>query len=476
MTAGSRRVKRLRVLMSGQEAGWLRQAPNGQVTFTYDDGYAADPASTPLSVGFSLGEPKHSGSRLTAWLTNLLPDNARVLERWAQRYQVSPNSPFALLAHVGADCAGAVQFVPEDRLDKRKEGGRTLLTEQDIAGRLDELAVDPAAWTPQHEGGQFSLAGAQAKFALRLDGDQWSEPWGNEPTTHIIKPPMPGLAHQELNEHLCLRVARVMGLPAAESRARSFVGRGAIVVTRYDRLNANGQVLRVHQEDLCQALGVPPTSKYQSDGGPGPADVIALLRRVMPVDVAAAAVDRFLDALALSWVLGATDAHAKNYSLLLSGPNVRLAPLYDVNSVLPYLTAERRGVPPGRVSMHTARLAMSIGGKALLDEVDGAAWETLASAAKLDGPRLVTRVGEVVDSVVNAVETVVADELSEQQLDSAQRKFAEGFVRAVRRRAGLCRGSLVGRGPAAARRRTRPSTVASTATPSPAAAGASKPS
>ncbi len=162
------RVKQLRVLMSGRPAGWLTQAPNGQVSFSYDDDYATNPAATPLSVGLPLSEIKHGGRGLLAWLANLLPDNILVLERWAQLYQVSPNSPFALLAHVGADCAGAVQFLPEDSLAAHGGGGLEPLSEDDVARRLDDLAVDPAAWTPQHEGGQFSLAGSQAKFALRF--------------------------------------------------------------------------------------------------------------------------------------------------------------------------------------------------------------------------------------------------------------------------------------------------------------------
>ena len=240
-----------------------------------------------------------------------------------------------------------------------------------------------------------------------------------------------------------------MGLPAAESRVLTLGGQQVIVVTRYDRVPTVNGLLRLHQEDLCQALGVRPASKYQAEGGPGPLDIIALLRRVMPADIASRSVGTFIDALALSWVLGATDAHAKNYSLLLNGSDVRLAPLYDINSVLPYLTAERRGVPAGKVNMHTARLAMSIGGKARLAEVDGDAWTDLARAGKLDPARLLERIGELIDATVEATRTVIEQEVG--ALDDEQRQFADRLQKMIVRRAAP--GRVVARSPAGFRRR-----------------------
>ena len=254
-----------------------------------------------------------------------------------------------------------------------------------------------------------------------------------------------------------------MGLPAAESRVLTLGGQQVIVVTRYDRVPTVNGLLRLHQEDLCQALGVRPASKYQAEGGPGPLDIIALLRRVMPADIASRSVGTFIDALALSWVLGATDAHAKNYSLLLNGSDVRLAPLYDINSVLPYLTAERRGVPAGKVNMHTARLAMSIGGKARLAEVDGDAWTDLARAGKLDPARLLERIGELIDATVEATRTVIEQEVG--ALDDEQRQFADRLQKMIVRRAGSCRSALAGRVPATPRRRQARSVVDGGAVP-----------
>jgi serine/threonine-protein kinase HipA len=445
--------------MSGRPAGWLRRDHHGAVSLQYDAEYAAGDTATPLSVTLPLVEATHSGGHLNAWLANLLPDNDRVRQRWATRYQVSASSPYALLAYVGADCAGAVQFLREDQLDQVDQGGLTPLTDAQVGELLAALVADPAAFTPLHEGGQFSLAGAQAKVALHWDGRSWSEPWGRVPSTHILKPPMPNLAFQELNEHLCLRLARSLDLPAADSEVQNIAGQQVIIVRRYDRVELNGQLMRLHQEDLCQALGVQPGNKYQSDGGPGAEQIVAGFRRVMPRDVAEAAVATFLDALALSWVLGATDAHAKNYSLLLSGPAVRLAPLYDVNSVLPYLAAERRGVSPGQVSMHTARLAMSIGGRALLNDLDADAWTGLSSAIKLPPAMVLDRVASLVERTPAAANGVVDAATATAALTTAQRAFVEGLRDAIVERAGLCRAALKGRGPAT-RHRAAGGTVA----------------
>lgn len=156
-------------------------------------------------------------------------------------------------------------------------------------------------------------------------------------TSHILKPALEGFDDHDLNEHLCLSAARRAGLMAANTRIASFDDQTAIVTERYDRVaQPNGWLRRIHQEDLCQALGLPPELKYQSEGGPTPRAIVDLLRQVLPGVAADDAVLRFLDALVLNWLICGTDAHAKNYSLLLAGRQVRLAPLYDVASALPY--------------------------------------------------------------------------------------------------------------------------------------------
>jgi serine/threonine-protein kinase HipA len=181
------------------------------------------------------------------------------------------------------------------------------------------------------------LAGAQPKTALLQRDGRWGDPAGASATTHILKPAVAGLDQHDLNEHLCLAAMRHVGLGAVHSWVERFEEQSAIVVERYDRMrDAEGALRRVHQEDICQALGLHPALKYQNEGGPGPAEVAGLLRRVMPAQDAVVDVTRFAAAMVWNWIIAGTDDHAKNYSLLLAGSQVALAPLYDVASALPY--------------------------------------------------------------------------------------------------------------------------------------------
>ncbi|MHB1067613.1 MAG: HipA domain-containing protein [Candidatus Nanopelagicales bacterium] len=320
---------------------------------------------------------------------------------------------------------------------------------------LAELAPDPAAWTPRHALGHFSLAGAQAKTALRWDGTRWGRPSGSEATTRILKPSAP--ERQAPNEHLCLAAARAAGLAAALTRVQDFGGTTAIVVERYDRVASAGQVRRVHQEDVCQALGVMPAKKYRHDDGPSVADIAGLMRSVMTTDQAAAEVARFVRAVAFSWVIAGTDAHAKNYSLLMSGPQVRLAPLYDVHSVLPYLAGEMRGVEPGRVSVHRAHLAMRIGSQHGINAVTREDWQQLADGVGMEREAVLAIASDVAARAPAAFAQVAADERAAGVLDPSQLAFADELAGMVAKRARACANVLEGRGGfgAGSRGRTR---------------------
>ena len=300
----------------------------------------------------------------------MLPDNDAVLRRWGPQFGVSYRNAFALIGEVGEDCAGAVQFVAEDRFQETTEarpGAVNGLTEADVAERLRLLRDDAATGRLSGDVGQFSLAGVQPKTALLFDGQRWGVPSGRIPTTHILKPALPKFDGHVENEHLCLNLARALGFPATRSEARMFEDQQAIVVERYDRVDMRAMaaeaaarsaraaasaagsaaadarvfaafaetvpVYRVHQEDFCQALGLHPIRKYQSDGGPGVATITALIRSAMSegqrkprkprndrtISAADEDIATFRDALIFNWLIGGTDAHAKNCSLIL-GP------------------------------------------------------------------------------------------------------------------------------------------------------------
>ena len=297
-----------------------------------------------------------------------------------------------------------------------------------MAARLAELRQDPTAWLGGDFTGRFSLAGAQAKTALYRHSDgRWGLPVGAAATSHILKPAIAGFDDHDLNEHLCLQAAAIAGLPVVRSELVSFGAETAILIERYDRLRSGRALIRVHQEDLCQALGVAPTTKYQADGGPGPVEVATLLRRVMPARVAEEGVARFADALIWNWLIGGTDAHAKNYSLLLSGGQVRLAPLYDVASALPCGAHERK-----------LRLAMKLGDDYRLHDPRSSAWAALSAHLGIDRDGLVERAARLAAAAPDAFSAAAAD------VHGVASDLPGRLVDAVTARAARCAASLPG--------------------------------
>jgi serine/threonine-protein kinase HipA len=387
-------------LLRGQEIGRVRREAKGRLTFTYAHAWRETDEAYPLSLSMPLAAAEHGQDVVEPFLWGLLPDNESVLDRWARKFQVSARNPFALIANVGEDCAGAVQFVRPERLDEVQSGKADKvewLDETDIAGRLRALREDHAAWRLPRDTGQFSLAGAQPKTALLFDNGRWGIPSGRLPTTHILKPPTGHFDGHAENEHLCLALARALGMPAATSRVARFGEEIAIVVERYDRVRFGNDIVRVHQEDICQALAVLPTRKYQNEGGPSVAAVVELLRTHS--SERADDVETFIDAIGFNWLIAGTDAHAKNYSLLLSsGPRVRLAPLYDVASILPY----------DEFDMQKLKLSMKVGGEYRLRDVGLRQWRKLAQEIRIDEGRLIDRLAAMAEQVPDAIADIRA--------------------------------------------------------------------
>ena len=388
----------LSVILDGQSIGTVQRLASGALGIRYDQGYRDDPAATVLSVSMPPTQEGYSDARLTPWLWGLLPDNADVLSRWGREFGVSVASPFPLLGtQVGYDCAGAVQFCTADEVDNllNRIGEITWLTEADIALRLRTLRTDSTSWLGPGFTGQFSLGGAQAKTALHYADGRWGAPTGTVPTTHILKPAISGFEGQDLNEHLCLATARVLGLPAARTRIETFEDESAIVVERFDRIAGDQGLSRVHQEDLCQAMSVSPVRKYQADGGPSTRQIVELIRSTVRGSDAETDVWRFVDALAFNWIIAGTDAHAKNYSFLLAGTQIRLAPLYDIASILPY----------DDTNGFKVKMAMKIGDDYKLRRIDRRrAWEHAADELKLDRDRLLARVSDLAERTPEAID------------------------------------------------------------------------
>ncbi len=389
---------RLVVIMSGQVAGMVTRRA-GRLELVYDEDYRRSPDATPLSVSMPLAAASHPHSAIAPWLDGLLPDDDAVRRSWGRQFQVSASSPFALLATpIGEECAGAAQFLTQARVEEAlaARGRVTWLSDADVGERIAVLNRDATAWLGADFTGRFSLAGAQAKTALLYDRTKrrWGIPAGAAATSHILKPAIPGFDGHELNELLCLRTAHAVGLPTAPTSLLRIGGVSAVVSRRYDRAPGKGRwLVRIHQEDLCQALGIPPDSRYQNEGGPDVRRIVTLLRDVIPASAVPTAVRSFFDAVTFSWLIGGTDAHAKNYSLLLAGSDVALAPLYDLASALPYRQA----------SLHKLRLAMKYGGDYTLRARMPSMWAAVAGAFGLPEDEVRERARTLGESIPDAL-------------------------------------------------------------------------
>jgi len=391
-------TRELVALLNGEEIGRLHQGKGGRLALVYAEAWRNNNAAHPLSLSMPLAAAEHGHAVTEAFLWGLLPDNEFILERWARRYQVSPRNPFALVAHVGEDCPGAVQFVRPERLEAclaAEPEPVDWLDDHAIAERLRLLRADPSAWRIPRDTGQFSLAGAQPKTALLLEAGRWGVPSGRTPTTRILKPPTGELDGHAENEHFCLSLARRLGMPTVGSQIVHFEDQVAIVIERYDRQRTEQGFVRIHQEDLCQALGIPPMRKYENEGGPGAKAVIDLLRTHSSdrnADVAT-----FLDALAFNWLAAGTDGHAKNFALLIAAAGrVRLAPLYDLASALPY----------DDMAFQKLKLAMKIGPDYRLRDIGAHEWRRLAQSIRIDPGELLRRVVDLAARVPDESATV----------------------------------------------------------------------
>lgn len=331
----------LHVFVDGKHAGVVERTAKGRTSFTYDTAYQKAGTSVPLSFSMPKEVSEHPPKKINAFLAGLVPERPEAKERIRKQYGLTSTEPFALLKAVGRDTAGAIQILPPEEASSDAavtRGDITRLTQADLIDLITDLAANPLEWDPGKYRGRWSLAGAQSKVALfQFEDGGWGVPNDSTPTTHILKPAIAGYAHHEVNEYLSMRAATGLGLTTARTDVLEVEGAPAVLLsTRYDRKNKGGAWTRLHQEDMCQALAVLPERKYQADGGPGVAhiaDVLAQLDRKKDRDRSARL---FFNALVFNVSAACTDAHAKNFSLLLTAEGQTLAPLYDIATHTPY--------------------------------------------------------------------------------------------------------------------------------------------
>jgi serine/threonine-protein kinase HipA len=367
---------RLAVFFGAEQLGALDRRGPARYRFSYSEGALVGhgEGQAVLSLSLPAQETAFTPSQSAPFFEGLLPEGV-VRRAVAEKFRLSEADGFGMLEELGADCAGAVVILPEGERPGSRAGAEAVpLSELELEALLNDLPGDPLGLDNEPDGVRLSLGGIQDKLVLiRLPAGQFARPRGGAPSTCLLKPDRGRYRDLAVNEAFCMRVAASAGNEVARTELVSAGAVQCLYVERFDRASGpDGEIVRLHQEDMCQALGILPEAKYESNGGPSIAQIVGLLRstgsRRAAVDVNA-----FVKAVLVSFLLGNSDAHGKNFALLYDPEaGIRLAPLYDVVSTAVYPEL-------------TSRLAMSIGGEGDPARVSMASWARLAEESGLGG-------------------------------------------------------------------------------------------
>ena len=390
-------VEEAYVYIAGREVGCLRKDVGLDLAFEYVDGYDG----IPLSVGMPTGVRRFDGPRVTNWFKGLLPGSEPVLKALARQADCPPYDTFSLVLEKGADLPGAVQVLPYHSDEVVSRGGHYVrVSKEEIGQRLREIVQAERdgrshAWASPGE--HWSLSGNQGKISLRKASDgSWLRCLDGASSNYIIKPGVSWLSRQALVEALCMRAMRYVNIRTAEVNVEDFAGLQAIAIERYDRVAVGDEVIRIHQEDLCQALGKDPDRKYADEGGPTSEVMADLIGKVCPRDD----VWDFAEYLLVNHLLSATDGHSKNYSLLMGPTGIRLAPQYDLASNVPYIDRSR---------YQPYKTALSIGGENRIGKLRETNLRKCARQFGLDEGRLFDRALELCETLPAALDHAALD-------------------------------------------------------------------
>ena len=417
----ARAIKALDVWMNGERVGVWQPSRAGSPTFQYHEEWLASDLARPISLSlpFVPANEPHRGEYVSAWFDNLLPDSEPIRKRLGQRFHTPSLQTFDLLAAIGRDCVGAVQIVPAgvDPGDVRRIEADPL-TDAQVAAVLRGVAVSQPFGANDSDELRISIAGAQEKTALLRIGDRWHRPRGATPTTHILKLPLglignirANMRDSVENEWLCLAFLRLLELPVAKASIASFSDdvsdEKALVVERFDRRHVSATadtpewILRLPQEDFCQATRTPANRKYETDGGPGISTGLALLGGGERYQDDALT---FAKAQLAFWLLAAPDGHAKNFSIFLRRSGYIMTPLYDVLSAWPIV-----GKGTNKLAQQDVKLAMALRGRHThrrLNEIAIPHWRSLAAqTGTTNAFQQMVLMVDAVDSALDALES-----------------------------------------------------------------------
>jgi serine/threonine-protein kinase HipA len=433
--------------MNGQRVGTWTTGRSDISEFVYDRAWTTSEFFRALSLSIPVtADLTVRGLNVTYYFDNLLPDSSEIRKRLGARFKVGTDT-FELLQAIGRDCVGAVQLLPLDLLPEGWDQIQaTALNDAQVAAHLRSVVAPASGFGPNEEPDDFriSIAGAQEKSAFLRMGGKWFRPEGATPTTHIVKLPMGTIAGgldfklSVENEWLCAQFLNAIGLNVANTTIERFEDLTVLVVERFDRrwvtvepavVNKRGfkpgkgmRLVRLPQEDFCQAYGLPLGRKYEKDGGPSLAQGLQLLAGS---EQATADRSHFVLTQLLFWLLAAPDGHAKNFSIQHSvGGRYHLTPLYDVLSAWPLI-----GKGPKLMQYEKVSLAMALRGKNAhyrLSSVQTRHWFELAQAVGIGG--LWTRMIDAVERAPGVI-TGLEKMLPKHFPESVYAPIAKGIAR-----------------------------------------------
>ncbi|MEH6530699.1 MAG: type II toxin-antitoxin system HipA family toxin [Photobacterium frigidiphilum] len=351
----------LSVAMNGILVGTLSKAASGAISFQYHPSWLSRSGSRAISLSMPLRSDPYHGEVPYNFFDNLLPDNEEIRSRIQSRFKAETKRPFDLLSKIGGDCVGAIQlYSPEVVLEDVRQVHAEPLTEARMAQVLRGYqSAAPLGMLDDIDDFRISIAGAQEKTGLLWHQNQWHLPLGSTPTSHILKLPIGVLPQKNIdlsdsceNEWLCLKIAAAYGFAVNEANIVYAEEMKALALTRFDRRWSQDRhwLMRLPQEDMCQALGVAPALKYESDGGPG---IAGIMRFLLGSRISTDDREVFFKAQILFWLLAAIDGHGKNFSVFLEPESrYRMTPLYDIISAYPLMAA--KSIPKQKAKMAMA--------------------------------------------------------------------------------------------------------------------------
>lgn len=402
-------AKTLNVFFNEQCIGKLVQDDYGDLSFTYAKEWVENPHSFAISCSLPLQLETYKRKKCSAFFEGLLPEqDQRTLI--AKNLGISDKNDFSMLEKIGGECAGALTFIQIDQTIKTGNVDYHILEDRELANILRELPKKPLL--AGERGVRLSLAGVQDKLAVLVKNDKIFIPLNNTPSSHILKP-----AHQIyddliFNEHFCLTLAKKIGLSVADVKIKKIEEINYLLIKRYDRVIHNEQIQRIHQEDFCQALGVPSSKKYQNEEGPSLKDSFNLIREYSSIPILD--LEKMLDAVIFNFLIGNCDAHGKNFSLLYSD-NIQLAPLYDLVCTLHYEDIEKK-------------MAMKIGGEYEINKITPRHFDKFADEVGFSKPEVRKRMMKLIDKIISTLSTIEQQDKSQNKIANLIEKKCQHFA------------------------------------------------